>query len=65
MLDMVHPGVYSIPGCPLCQLLEHYLDLSVSGINLNCILGKVDQLFKFNEKNRYFGMKDLPQELLV
>ena len=55
MLDMVHPGVYSIPGCPLCQLLEHYLDLSVSGINLNYILGKVDQLFKFNEKIDILG----------
>ena len=55
MLDMVHPGVYSIPGCPLCQLLEHYLDLSVSGINLNYILGKVDELFKFNEKKDILG----------
>ena len=33
--------------------------------DLNYILAKGDQLSEFFEKIRYFGMKELPQELLV
>ena len=31
-------------------------------INLDSILGKGDQLFKFIVKFRFYGMEDLPQE---
>ena len=33
--------------------------------NLDCILSKGDQLFKFIGKFRYLRMEDLPQEFLV
>ena len=33
--------------------------------DLDCMLGKGDQSFKFMGKFRYLGMEDLPQELLV
>ena len=33
--------------------------------DLDCILGKGDQLFKFIGKFRYLGIEDLPQEFLI
>ena len=33
--------------------------------DLDCTLGKWDQLFKFIEKLRFLGMEDLPQEFLI
>ena len=33
--------------------------------DLDCMLGKGDQLFKFMAKFRYLGMEDLQQEFLV
>ena len=33
--------------------------------DLDCILGKGDQLFKFIGKLRYLGIEDLPQEFLI
>ena len=33
--------------------------------DLDCILGKGDQLFKFIGKFRYHGIEDLPQEFLI
>ena len=37
----------------------------LSGLFGNCILGKVDKLFKFNSKFRYLEMEDLLQEFLI
>ena len=34
-------------------------------VDLDCILGKDDQLFNFIDKFRYIGMKDLTQEFLI
>ena len=33
--------------------------------DLDCILGKGDQLFKFIDKYRYLGVEGLPQEFMI
>ena len=33
--------------------------------DIDCILGKGNQLFKFIVKFKYLGMEDLPQDILI
>ena len=64
MLDMVHPGLYSVSLMSVTWTLFRSPGLREI-FDLDSILGKGDQLFRFIGNFRYLGMEDLIQELLV
>ena len=65
-LDMVHFGVYSVH---LSFMWVSWIWFKSPGVwdkfDLDCILGRGDQLLKFIGKFRYLGVVDLPQEFLM
>ena len=64
MLDMVHLGLYSVSLMSVTWTLFRSPGLWEI-FDLDSILGKGDQLFRFIGNFRYLGMEDLIQELLV